>query len=130
MRDDKPRFEVGYNGETEYSWRGNRYCCRSREATGLVAECEGYRYLVGTVYATCPGWKEFPPAELMAHFPGYVGARYAPTGETYVVETTCGPITVDRCVWEFDGVPLVEESLLGLVSCERARELDRIYAVG
>ncbi len=88
MTNDKPRFEVGFQGESEYSWRGRRYRVRSSAADWIPnywnytpeEYAAQYVALVGAILG--PDMFTFPPAELVAHFPGYVGAKFNPVNWT------------------------------------------------
>ena len=103
---DKPQFSVSYDGETCYTWRGQQWAVRHHAAN---TQREPDDRLVGCVYSdSCTNRHEFPPAELMAHFPGYVAAAYIPTGEKYPFEYTGGTLMVDRCTWQFRGTPRQE----------------------
>jgi hypothetical protein len=108
MLDRKPQFEVAFDGETEYTWRGKRYVARHAYPSphNHNGSLDEHMARIGCVWAYSAN-DDFPPAELMAHFPGYVAGRFARTGETYTIDTTLGPITGHKCKWETDGQPRV-----------------------
>lgn len=98
----KPYFKCCYDGAADYEYRGKRYVVRHAEPS---TQAEPDNRLVGCVYGYCGAIHDYPPQELLDHFQGYAAARYAPTGETYEIDTTCGKLTVDRCQWEFQTEP-------------------------
>lgn len=95
---DRPRFVCGYRGETEYDIGGEKYATRywaSNEgpygghyngdyfAAGILP-------FVGTVRCLdAKKFGEFPPAHIVALFPGFVAARY-PTGADGRIMFHCG----------------------------------------
>ena len=121
----EPQFRVAYDGETEYTWNGKTFRVRHAYSSCSADKVET-NARIGCVWA-CSGHDgdDYPPVELMAHFPGYVRGRYRPTGETYLVETTCGPISVNRHVWETETTPQVVHRPHGLFAKAWADELDR-----
>lgn len=79
----KPQFVCGYQGESDYTWNGVKYSVRhsaddwrpgvwnySREQYEAERVAQ-----VGCIYRSY-GSGEFPPAELLEFFPGYVRARF------------------------------------------------------
>ena len=118
---ERPAFRCGYDGATDYTFRGKTYELR-HHAAGFQREPEDR--LIGCIFCRTDS-HEFPPAELLAYFPGYVAARYAPTGETYTIGTTCGPLTVDRCMWEFAEEPRQEDSPMGRRAVAWREEMER-----
>jgi hypothetical protein len=87
---DKPRWTCSYRGNADYLWRGQKWRVRSHACPGGGATAtsadghyngdyyfKGILPAVGTVMADdSERFHQFPPAELMAHFPLYVGARW------------------------------------------------------
>lgn len=76
----KPQFISNYQGESDFTFRGERYHVRHfaldyEHYNGDVYEREVLPS-VGTVRKFIAN--EFPTSEIMAHFPGYVPARYNP----------------------------------------------------
>lgn len=119
-RVDAPRFHCGYDGETEYYWRGKLWAVRTHAAN---TQPEPDNRLVGCVFGdSTDNRHEFPPAELMEFFPGYAAAAYVPTGETYQISTTCGPLTCDRCEWQFSEEPRQEFDKYGRLRAVAWRE--------
>jgi len=116
-----PQFKLHYDGASEYRWNGKLYEVRHKEAQ---TQREPDHRLIGCAYGLHGTQREFPPAEFMAHFPGYIPAAYVPTGEQYDFETTCGTLRIDRCEWQFGGTPDVVDTPYGRMS--RAAR-DRCY---
>jgi hypothetical protein len=121
----KPSFVCAYDGVSEYRWNGKLWRCRYMEAMGVrpsyKPECDA---LIGCVYGCSDGGiHEFPPAELLAHFPGYVGAAYVPNGTQREVEWTGGKFLIDNCDWQFQGTPRVADLPTGRHSAAWAEEL-------
>ncbi len=78
MKQEVPEFISAYQGASDFRWRGQRYTVRwlgrdDGQYNPGVFENEVLP-TVGTVKAFCSD--EYPPAELMAFFKGYVPARY------------------------------------------------------
>lgn len=80
----KPQFFAGYGGQTTYEYKGKRYevsyCCDDDPTLGhwnyTPDAWKAQRVAaIGTVMNEC-NRKEYPPAELAEHFPGYVLARF------------------------------------------------------
>lgn len=118
----KPSFKVAYDGATEYTWKGKLYECRHHQASTVKAECQAsYDRLIGTVICRTDS-SEFPPAELMEHFPGFVRARYRKTGTFHDCHWTGGTLSVPDTELELENAPSVIPSPLGLVAVAVIRE--------
>ena len=82
MFQDKPQFISSYRGEADYLWRGRRWSVRDfahddGHYNGENYFRDGILPTVGTVRGySSDDFHDFPPAELMAHFPDHVGARW------------------------------------------------------
>jgi len=73
-----PSLVCGYQGETTYRVNGREYDVRYRAPNYLSDKPERYAEIVshvGTVRRR-DRFTEFPPADVVALFPDYVGARY------------------------------------------------------
>jgi hypothetical protein len=89
---DAPRFKVSYQGRADYQV-GRRVVCvrhwgceRFAYAAGVWAQ--EIRPSIGTVrFESYPDSREFPSAEIMAHFPGYTAARWRVEGDRWTLET-------------------------------------------
>jgi hypothetical protein len=99
MSKPRLRFLVSYAGEVEFEYKGERYEVRHRSFPGPWADYDGTIVpWVGTVrvgYRPGPlGRNQFPPDDLLALVPGYVGAKYDPEAKT--IEYHPGPPQVVR----------------------------------
>ena len=74
------RFLVSYAGEAEYEIGGRAYSARYHGSTKASWNGDyfetGIKPSIGCVrYRDSDRWSEFPPAEVVALFPGFVGQR-------------------------------------------------------
>jgi hypothetical protein len=75
-----PRFVCSFAGKSDYQVGGDLYAVRHRAFEPNRVFCADYWQEsvipgVGTV-RRCSGVDRFPPAEVVALFPGFVGARF------------------------------------------------------
>lgn len=107
MRNDKPQPVCGFQGVSEYSWRGQRYGVRSsamdwRPGVWTYTEAEYKRQVVatvGTIMNESGSRHEFPPEELAVWFPGYVRARFSRTWDVEYATGTA-PETIHSTVYK------------------------------
>lgn len=119
----KPSFELSYDGAARYRWGGQLWECRFYESQTIKPELNGYRDYVGTVIGDgSDNRHDYPPVDLMAHFPGYVRRRYRPTGEKYPFEWTGGVLMIDRCIMEVESAPDIVRTRLGICAAVHARD--------
>ncbi len=103
-----PQFYCGFDGETDITWRGQKWAFRHHAPRGVKPECQDeYAAHVGTIRGTYGANRyHFPPAELLAYYPGYVGARYYHTGATHPLELSSGTVLeIRETAFEVESTP-------------------------
>lgn len=109
---ERPRFRVGYAGETSYTYKGREYNIQTHSMGTDFSWNEGVleykKQLVGTLRnGNSDQFHQYPPDEVIAFFPGYIPMRWTADWKPEylggvppaVMPDKCCPGGIEAVVW-------------------------------